>query len=311
MDDLLLASKHVWFEAGKGVTPLVVAALITNVAFALFEGVEQRLKLICDASDPGELCTKLMQMQGTPAESKIPMLGLDAQATKSIKHLQQPWHLLSRLKNGVQTTTLVPGECTPKPSNILLRIGTDSAEADKNCLNMILHNIKQHVQAKCAPTDIVRSGTPLYAEIGYFLTHHGTDVNNLRCTFGLHMLLHAYKSFMMGCQETTASPNCRLQALKLAQEALSSVGTVLADATMPCRCYQTLAYHLQNLETDLQAFLQEKCFDLYFPSPWVSGSHMLEMHETLFYYGLRLFSYRNYVGAVMHVYHALRELTGY
>jgi hypothetical protein len=30
------------------------------------------------------------------------------------------------------------------------------------------------------------------------------------------------------------------------------------------------------------------------------------MLESLFYYGLRLFSYRHYVGSVMHVYHILR-----
>ena len=106
-------------------------------------------------------------------------------------------------------------------------------------------------------------------------------------------------------------PNCRLQSLKLAQEALPSLRTILEDSTMPCRCYQTLAFHLGNLELDLKTFLQEKCFDLYFQSAWVSGSHILEVHETLFYYGLRLFSYRHYVGSVMHVYHVLRELTSF
>ena len=38
---------------------------------------------------------------------------------------------------------------------------------------------------------------------------------------------------------------------------------------------------------------------------------MLEMQETLFYYGLRLFSYRHYVGSVVHVYHVLREFHGF
>ena len=190
-------------------------------------------------------------------------------------------------------------------------MGPDSAESDEKCLNMILHNIKHHVQAKCVPTDVVRVGTPLYAEIGYFLTHEENDINGLRCTFGLRMLLDAYKSFMLARQGICPPQSCRVQALKLAQEALPSVATVLGDSTMPCRCYQTLAFHLENLEVDLKAFLQERCFDLYFQSPWVSGSHLLEMHETLFYYGLRLFSYRHYVGSVVHVYHVLREFTGF
>lgn len=312
MDDLLLATKDVWEQAGKGDTPLVVAALITNVAFARFEGVEQRLKLFCDGSDPGELRTKLMRMQDTPMGSKASEVGLDSPVAQSIENLQQPWRLLLHLKDGVRATKAEQEVvCTPKPSNILLRIGPDSAEADEKCLEMILYNIKQHVQAKGVPTDIVRAGTPLYAEVGYFLTHEENDVNGLRCTFGLRMLLDAYKSFMLACRGIGAHPSCRLQALKLAQEALPSVEFVLEDSTMPCRCYQTLAFHLENLESDLKIFLQEKCFDLYFQSAWVSGSHVLEIHETLFYYGLRLFSYRHYVGSVMHVYHVLRELTGF
>ena len=311
MDDLLLATREVWEQAGNGDVPLVVAALITNVAFATFEGVEQRLKLLCDASDPGSLHTKLMRMQHTSVGSKGLENGLDSPVTQSINKLQQSWHLLLHLKDSARVTKLECEACMPKPSSILLRIGPDSGEADDKCLNMILHNIKQHVQAKCVPTDIVRAGTPLYAEIGYFLTHEENDVNGFRCTFGLRMLLDAYKSFMAAYQGVCTPPSCRLQALKLAQEALPSVATVLGDPSMPCRCYQTLAFHLGNLELNLKAFLQEKCFDLYFQSPWVSGSHVLEMHETLFYYGMRLFSYRHYVGSVLHVYHVLREFTGF
>ena len=307
MDDLLPATRKVWEQTGKGEIPLVVAALITNVAFARFEGIEQRLKLLCGSSDPGVLRTKLLQAQGTP----IGLEALDSPATQAIEGLQQSWHLLLHLKNSVGPTNLECEICTRKPSNITLRIGSDSAEADEKCLNMVLHNIKQHVQAKTIPTDIVRAGSPLYAEIGYFLTHEESDVNGLRCTFGLRMLLDAYKSFMSGCQAPSTPPSCRLQALKLAQEALPSIGAVLGDLSMPCRCYQTLAFHLANMELDFKAFLQEKCFDLYFQSPWVSGSHLLEMHETLFYYGLRLFSYRHYVGSVVHVYHILRECTGF
>lgn len=311
MDDLLIATKEVWGQAGKGDTPLIVAALITNVAFARFEGVEQRLKLLCNGSDPGQMRTKLMRVQDPPVGSEASEIGLDSPVIESIENLQHSWHLLLKLKDSVRVEKLDSEViCAPKPSNILLRIGPDSAEADDKCLSMILYNIKQHVQAKCVPIDIIRAGTPLYAEIGYFLAHE-EEANGLRCAFGLRMLLDAYKSFMLAAQRLGVHPSCRLQALKLAQEALHSVHDVLEDSTMPCRCYQTLAFHLGNLERDLQSFIQEKCFDLYFQSPWISGSHILEMHETFFYYGLRLFSYRHYVGSVVHVYHILRELTGF
>ena len=311
INDLLLTTKEVWGQAGKGETPLIVAALITNVAFARFEGVEQRLQFLCGGSDLDVLHTKLMQKQDAPMGSKVSVVGSDCPVTQSIEDLQQSWHLLLHLKRSVRAKKHESELCTPTPSNILLRVGPDSAEADGKCLNMILHNIKQHVQSQCLPTDIVRVGTPLYAEIGYFLTHEANDANGLRCTLGLRMLLEAYKSFMLTRQGVCAPPSCRLEALKLAQEALYSVGTVLSHSSMPCRCDQTLAFHLQNLELDLRAFLRERCFDLYFQSPWVSGSHILEMHETLCYYGLRLFSYRHYVGSVVHVYHILRVFTAF
>ena len=311
MDDILFATKKAWEQAAMGEIPFVVAALITNVAFARSEGIEQRLKLSCGSCDPKVLRTKMLQVQSALVRLKALDEVPSSPAILAIESLQQSWQLLLNLKNKVRLVELETEMCSKKPSNITLRIGPNSTEADEKCLAMILFNIKQHVQAKAVPTDIVRAGSPLYAEIGYFLTHEANDVNGLRCAFGLRMLLDAYKSFMLACQGAGTQSSCRLQALKLAQEALPCIGAVLGDSSMPCRCYQTLAFHIENLELDFKAFIQERCFDLYFQSPWVSGSHLLEMHETLFYYGLRLFSYRNYVGAVVHVYHVLREIIGF
>ena len=271
---------------------------MTNVAFARFEAVEQRLKLLCNSSDP----ETLIKMHCTQ-----PNVDADSRTVEAIETLRQPWQLLLQLKSGESECEA----CTQKSHNISIQIGTDTAEADEKCLNMLLHNIKLLVQAKGLPTDIVRTGSPLYAEIGYFLTHAENDVNGLRCAFGLSMLLDVYKSFLSASPGTGTPLNCRLQALQLAQKALPSIDAVLGHWSMPCRCYQTLAYHLGNLGVDLKKFLQEHCFDLYFQSPWVSASHMLEIQETLFYYGLRLFSYRHYVGSVVHVYHVLRELNGF
>ncbi|KAK3629730.1 hypothetical protein LTR56_017849 [Elasticomyces elasticus] len=98
-----------------------------------------------------------------------------------------------------------------------------------------------------------------------------------------------------------------LQATKIAWE--QAARAVLEDSTMPCRCSDTLALRLECVQTEMEAFVHAKCFDLYFQSPWVCGGHILTMVEALFYYGLRLFSYRNYVGSVLHMYNLLRELS--
>ncbi len=66
---------------------------------------------------------------------------------------------------------------------------------------------------------------------------------------------------------------------------------------------------LTDFHSDLKAYLHTRGFDLYFQSPWVSGSHVHEILHAFFYYGLRLMSYRKNVGAVVHVYNVLRQHT--
>ncbi len=309
MNDLLLMTISVWEQAGRGETPLVVAAFITNATFAAFEGIEQRLIALCNGSNPEALRSKFMQMQ---EDLKVSAGVGNSPKSQQVEALQKPWHLLLQLKRSHragQHDKAIP--TVQMPSQIIFRKGSDSVPTDQECLGVMLQNIGQYVQARRRSTSIVRVGTPVYADVGYFLTHDENDTNGLRCSYGLHLLLEVYKSYLLASQHARAPSSCRLQALKFAQEAVPGIRAVLDDSSMPCRCYHTLAFHLENVHLDFIAFLQEKRFDLYFQSPWVCGSHVLEMLETLFYYGLRLFSYRHYVGSVLHVYNILRSFTGF
>src|SRR5436305_7196859 len=65
----------------------------------------------------------------------------------------------------------------------------------------------------------------------------------------------------------------------------------------------------ETLHKQLDQFLHERAFDLYFQSPWVSDSHILEIMETSFYNGLRFLNYLLYVTSLWHVYNALRSYT--
>ncbi|KAI9880764.1 MAG: hypothetical protein M1830_000653 [Pleopsidium flavum] len=312
MSDLLLGTNSAWEQAARGETPLVVAAFTTNAAFARFEEIEQRLKVLCDGSNPEALRSKFMQIQEDLEVPEGVEVSVHSRKSQQVDALQQSWQLLlqfKRVHQAGQYEKAIPSK--QRPSQIILRRGSDSAPTDRECLTMLLQNIGQHVRAIRRPTSVVRIGTPVYADIGYFFTHDEDDTNGLRCSYGLQILLEAYKSYLLASDCACAPPSCRLRALQFAQEAISSIRAVLDDSSMPCRCCHTLAFHLEDLHFDFQAFVQEKVFDLYFQSPWVSGSHVLEMMETLFYYGLRLFSYRHYVGSVMHVYNILRRLTGF
>lgn len=310
MDDLLTATQRAWEQAARGEISLVVATFVSHSAFAAFEEIEIRLKTLCDISDPEVLRSKFMQMDqdlGVPINDED---GSRSPAKRLVEALQKPWYLLLRMKGkGPERRGGEALSTFERSSHLVLRKSTDPGSTDDECLKVMLQNIGLHLQATYLNIGIIRVGTPVYSEVGYFLTHRENDSNCLQCSYGLRLLLESCKSYWFALQPTAAPSCCRLQALQFAQEAISSVCAVLNDSTMPCRCRGTLAYHLENLHLDFKGFLKIKAFDLYFQSPWVSGSHILEMLEALFGYGLRLFSYRTYVGSVLHVYNVLQQFT--
>lgn len=201
------------------------------------------------------------------------------------------------------------GRNLPSLVRLCLHETPESASTDGECLTSILENIGHHLQTSYRCSRIVRSGTPMLTDVGTFLGHDKSECNMLRCSYGLGLLLESYKSYLSPLGSACALSDSRLKVLRFAQEAMSSISAVLDDSTMPCRCQDTLAYHLQDFHSDLQAYLQTRGFDLYFQSPWVSGSHLHEILHALSYYGLRLLSYRNYFGAIVHVYNAMRQHT--
>ena len=309
MNDLLDAAISAWEQAADNTSSILVTALITNTILAAFEGVENRLNLSSNASDPTALLNKFNKLAASVGFATQEDGSPKPVVQQLLELLQSPWqHLLKIKDEGPAKQRQKSTLRIHLPSELVLRRGTDSEAADDECLRVMLQNIIQHIGSGYLGNNILRVGTPVYSEVGYFLTHDGPDHNGLRCSFGLQLLLASYKSYWFALSPDRAT-NCRLQALQLAQEALKSIDAVLKDSTMPCRCQGTLAYHLQNLREDFKGFLGVNRFDFFFQSPWVCGSHMLEMSDALFYYGLRLFSYRNYVGSVVHVYNVLRRFT--
>ena len=307
---MLAATTATWTQAAQGEISPVVAAFMTHAAFAVFEEIEQRLKTTCDNPNPEALRNKILQFPLKLKPRKIKQEHASSSVIKLFDALQQSLQLLVELKgDGLARQCEKTPSNNQLPSMVHLLKASGPASTDKECLTSMLQNIGQHVQTSCRCSRIVRVGTPMLAEVGYYLTHDGNDCNGLRCSYGLRLLLEAYQGYLFASRSPCAPSGCRLKALRFVQEAMPSITAVLGDSTMPCRCHDTLAYHLENLHTDLNAYLHTKGFDFYFQSPWVSGSHTLEVLEALFHYGLRLFSYRGYVGAVVHVYNALKQFT--
>lgn len=304
-----------WRQAGQGEIPTVIAALTTNVVFAHLEKIEPQLLDLCKDGD-----LEVLRSRGrTEAEAPYPAMQGDGQGIVSVKSqptvyeaLQSPQHLLCTSKQNRKVVSKTPTSFIfQKPSEFILQDSAMSSQSDVEALTILLQNIACLTQSSRWSNSIVRSGSPLSTEIYQFYANEKKPSTLLRCAFGLRLLQESYKSYMWATIPAKASANCRIAVLKHTEEVIRNISTTLSHPTFPCRCLQTLAFHLEDLHSHLSLYYREKIFDLYFQAPWVCGAQMLEILDATFYYGLRLFSYRNYVGSVLHVYNILTTLTNF
>lgn len=310
IDGLLAVVSQSWEQAARDEVPLQVATTLTNVASTAFEEIEQRLKVSCNVYDPHELRSKFARLSCLLNEPYSQGTTTNDTSGETVELLSQSWDLLLQCKKEYETHGGVATFSQENPpTSIVFRQNPKSAAEHCDQLQVMLRNIKQHIVPGCLTSSIVSIRSPVYAEVGYLLAHEDPSSNGLRCCFGLQLLLQICRTFFFESRPSRLPSSCRLEALRTAQNALKSIRKVLKSPTMPCRCQGTLAFHLENVQVDLEGFLRARVFDLYFQSPWVSGSHILEIHDILFYYGLRLFSYKTYVGSVLHVYNILRQST--
>jgi hypothetical protein len=229
-----------------------------------------------------------------------------------LNQLQETEKVLDHYRDGHRMSRIRScPSCVQKPTDYVQSPEAEEGKSQSNFVTAIVDNIIHLVTEKAVPTSIVRNGTPVYADVGYLITHTTGSSQSWSAVLGLHLLSQGYKTYIHSVPQPTLISSCRIKALRLAQQAHSQVSAILNDKTcFPCRCTQTLAYHLQNLDDDLQSFAKHKCWDLYFQSPWVAGNHALEILDLCHYYGMRLFNYRHYVGAVLHSYNVLKDLAG-
>jgi hypothetical protein len=185
------------------------------------------------------------------------------------------------------------------------------AKNDRNkLLDSLVSDAIQLITSANIPCAIIRNSTPSYADLGYALSKPSDKDCELRLSFGLQLLLESYATYLCNSIPTQVS-HCRLGSLRLARQAIGSLGKIINNETcFPCKCTSTLSYHLHNLAGELTSFAKFKCWNLYFQSPWVAGNHLLEILDLCYYYGGKLLAYRRYVGALVHSYNVLEQLAG-
>ncbi|KAI9711032.1 MAG: hypothetical protein M1820_002470 [Bogoriella megaspora] len=305
IDDLFAVATDTWTLAGQGQIPFIVAIMVSQAVYAESDVNLRRLNSNFGISNPAQLASRFATLQESMALSVVQ----PEDPNTIVRDLDRTWQQLLAMKNRpVSQVTENATASSRVNSSFILRGGSHSTSNDTEAIAWLLRDVARHLVTltKTMQTNFYRIGSPVWADVGYFLTHSEDIGGGFFCSFGLELLLKSYKSYLFASEPRKQPSSCRLRALRFAQEAIPNIVAVLNNPTMPCRCPDTLAIHLEQLQEDLEQFLGTKEFDLYFQSSWVSGSHMLEISEALFYYGLRLFSYRNYVSSVLHVYNVLR-----
>jgi hypothetical protein len=147
------------------------------------------------------------------------------------------------------------------------------------------------------PSDI----NPLLSDISAFLESED-EHPNLSLVFGVHLLLETYKCYIWKTKTVTKT-NCRLQALRFAKEAKEMVQIPLPH------CCDPMVRAMQVADAAyLDEYLAENGFNLYCQSPWTAGFHMCEILHHSMDAGLRLCNSEGRVGAILHIYNALRQL---
>lgn len=86
----------------------------------------------------------------------------------------------------------------------------------------------------------------------------------------------------------------------------------MAMPLAPCGCFEIGGENIQNSIIGWQKifykFVEIRRFDLYYQSPWTSGSHMARTLTNASLLGSQVWHYGYYVGTVLHIYHSLIAL---
>ncbi|KAJ5016664.1 hypothetical protein K4K57_010960 [Colletotrichum sp. SAR 10_99] len=133
-----------------------------------------------------------------------------------------------------------------------------------------------------------------------------------KLVFGLEMVLSTFKSFLWP-DDMTNKTNCRIAALKFAQDVKSNLAQTLdilqKDAgPEKSRTRQEHEDRLISMIAKMDMFCREKRFDLYYQAPWIAGCHMLEFHTLAMHDGVYVCSVSGHVCATLRMYNALRQV---
>jgi hypothetical protein len=314
MQMLCSAIETCWESVGKGSASFVVAAFITNVHYASLQQVVEDLLQHNDkmcVSDLVKTCNSFRgDAQTVLREQKI--VGSDSALMDRLQDISTALKDRHDEKDTPVRHDLLCARCG---HTFATKVQQDviQGKTGSNILSAVLvKNLSQWASGNSLPENAVMASTPAVSDVE---KDQKSDAKHQKeswlAAFASHVLTQSYHTHLRSSKELGLVAKCRITALQLAQRISSQASKVLQDENcFPCRCSQTLGFHLDGLVTELQRYASHKCWDLVSQAPWVAGNHILEMLWMATYYGRYLLKYRHYMGSVLHCYNALTELGG-
>ncbi|CZT06985.1 uncharacterized protein RAG0_12557 [Rhynchosporium agropyri] len=316
LDSLCQTIKCFWEQASDKILPLLVAAWLTNAAY-------QRTKSLCDGIKDIDKDAQEHQEVYIGLVNQLRIVFSSSPTDPEYDDFTQgrgmtfPWIAIAHFKiEWIENRKSLSGTGRQDPVKLISPISKfgqdvpdDDAEvlaANLNAYKLLLSSIAEqslkednHVGGTgFVPSDM----NPLLSDLSAFLKEDNPHPN-LQLVFGVHLLLEIAKSFTWKNKVATAI-NCRLQALHFARDVKALVQMRMLPTNDP------MVARMRNEDTEyLDKYLAGKCFDLYFQSPWTAGFHMCEILHHSMDAGLRLCNSQGNVGAVLHMYNALRQIS--
>lgn len=182
---------------------------------------------------------------------------------------------------------------------------------DKEMTAMLafLHGAQRWKHRSGFTPELCQQINPLLKDIQTAL--NGDQGPSTALAFGVQLMTEIHRSQLWGSNSQPNREDCRLTALRFANDVLKSV-KLIAEEKSPCPCpdCESSGFILEigDLGGIVEPYSKVVSFDLYSRNPWVAGTHMYYLMLAASNVGLQLCDVNNYLGALLHMYNALRQL---
>ncbi|KAF5512126.1 hypothetical protein CGCA056_v011937 [Colletotrichum aenigma] len=332
LDSVHTLLKKCWMDASRGTLPLPLAAWMTNFAmYTIARRTPPKFVQVCVAMSVSPECTSQFFSQ---LSDKVDPRSFVSDARRFFM-LAQTVNEYGQTLSGeprpmIQGKNMIchnPG-CVCKfnasyeaafGGSHTAEVGEELSESDKAMVCSIFDIVRADLDTERA-IGILEATKPLscgcFTPIcdSFFFTARDylsqsvlLASSRIAAAFNLYLLT---EESITTSEATITRPHYRFKSIRLAIGMRKSVLPVLeAVNEMIPNCDRAKYWQgqLHEFLNALTAYVSEKSFDTYHTSPWVAGSHMMELLNAAFGYGFRINSDWAVISATLHLYNAMRR----